>query len=582
MPEKIKTRKIQRNIKSLNRTVTTADSFRKKNSTGIEEQNGTENPVNYAEKNIISAGNGMIGESAYQVKKGAVYARSKIKTKIAEKNAVFGKDSTEFADAIARERRALQQKVQKRKEFANSISEQGEKLSQKAGRMDVSNLTDKESLPAPKSKSIIRSVKEKQRTVKTAGFTQKTTIKTGESTVRTSKQAAQKAIKDAKKSAQVARKAQRDVRQTAKMTAKAVKNAVRSIIMATKTTVTAIIAGGWVAILIILLVLMIGLVANSAFGIFFSNDDNAGSGQSMSAVVAEINKEYQTKIDTIKKENPHDMLEMSGARATWEDVLSVYAVKTNTNQNHPQEVATIDTEKKELLRTIFWKMNVITHHTEKKKEKIKEDSDDGKGNIKQKNKEVTRTYLYIKVTHKNTEEMSKEYGFDKNQKEQLAELLAEKNDNLWAAVLNGTSHSIGDGDIVKVAKSQIGNVGGEPYWRWYGFNSRVSWCACFVSWCANQCGYIQSGVIPRFSLCTDGVSWFQRHHQWQGRNYAPAPGDIIFFDWNGDGKANHVGIVEKEKNGTVYTIEGNTSNSCKQHTYSVGSGKILGYGVPEY
>ena len=140
--------------------------------------------------------------------------------------------------------------------------------------------------------------------------------------------------------------------------------------------------------------------------------------------------------------------------------------------------------------------------------------------------------------------------------------------------------------IVEVARSQIGNVGGEPYWSWYGFTERVEWCACFVSWCANKCRYIDAGIIPKFSGCINGVEWFKDWDQWIGNSFEPSPGMIIFFDWDDedgqDGNADHVGIVEKVENGRVYTIEGNTSDSCRQRSYPVGYYQILGYGIPDY
>jgi len=126
------------------------------------------------------------------------------------------------------------------------------------------------------------------------------------------------------------------------------------------------------------------------------------------------------------------------------------------------------------------------------------------------------------------------------------------------------------------------NVGGQPYWSWYGFDSRVEWCACFVSWCAEQCGYLDAGIIPRFSLCSDGVTWFQSKGQWQDGSYTPNPGDIIFFDWEGDGSCDHVGIVEYAENGVVHTIEGNSSDSCRRRSYSIGNNTVIGYGTPVY
>lgn len=137
-------------------------------------------------------------------------------------------------------------------------------------------------------------------------------------------------------------------------------------------------------------------------------------------------------------------------------------------------------------------------------------------------------------------------------------------------------------EIVSVAQSQLGNEGGQPYWSWYGFESRVEWCACFVSWCADQCGYIDRGICPKFSLCSDGVNWFQQRNQWLAGTETPSPGMIIFFDWadNGqDGVSDHVGIVASVENGTVHTIEGNSGDACRERSYSVGYYEILGYGV---
>lgn len=141
---------------------------------------------------------------------------------------------------------------------------------------------------------------------------------------------------------------------------------------------------------------------------------------------------------------------------------------------------------------------------------------------------------------------------------------------------------IGNQAIVQVALSQEGNVGGQPYWSWYGFDGRVEWCACFVSWCAEQCGYIDAGIIPKFALCSDGAAWFSRRGQFQDSSYVPASGNIIFFDWQGNGDVDHVGIVESVVNGTVYTIEGNSGDTCRRNSYPIGYYEIYGYGIPAY
>ena len=143
-------------------------------------------------------------------------------------------------------------------------------------------------------------------------------------------------------------------------------------------------------------------------------------------------------------------------------------------------------------------------------------------------------------------------------------------------------YTLEDGDaIVDVALTQVGNVGGEPYWSWYGFSNHVEWCACFVSWCADQCGYLDSGTYPKFSGCVFGMQWFQQRGLWLDGSTEPAPGMLIFFDWAPqDGVPDHVGIVEKVENGMVYTVEGNSRDMCRQKQYSLGSGVILGYGMP--
>ena len=244
----------------------------------------------------------------------------------------------------------------------------------------------------------------------------------------------------------------------------------------------------------------------------------------------------------------------------------------------------MDDSKKELLKNIFWEMNEISSRTESKTETVITESDDGHGNIVQTETTVTRTYLYITVSHKTADEMADKYGFNADQREQLSELLAEENNSLWSQVLYGISG--GDGEIVSVALSQVGNVGGQPYWSWYGFDGRVEWCACFVSWCANECGYIDSGVIPKFAGCVNGVQWFKDRGQWADNTAEPTAGQIIFFDCddeNGqDGESDHVGIVEKVENGIVYTVEGNSGDACRQRQYPVGYYEILGYGIPAY
>ena len=426
-------------------------------------------------------------------------------------------------------------------------------------------------------------VKTASKSIKTAEKTAKASIKTTQQAVKAAQRTAQATARAARAAAHAARAAARAAVVAAKVAAKATIAAVKAIIAATKALIAAIAAGGWIAVLVIVIICLIGLLIGSCFGIFFSGEDS-GSGYTMQNVVQEINDDYQQQIDTTKANLSHDVLEMSGSRAVWPEVLAVYAVKTTTDPDNPQEVATIDDSKKAILTDIFWEMNQISSRTETRTETVITETDDGNGNIVETETTVTQTYLYITVSHKTAEEMAAQYGFDEEQKEQLAELLAEENRSLWSAVLYGIYTE--DGAIVSVALSQVGNVGGEPYWSWYGFSSRVEWCACFVSWCANECGYIDTGVIPKYAGCVNGVQWFKDRGQWMDGSAEPAPGMIIFFDWddeNGqDGLSDHTGIVEKVENGRVYTIEGNSGDSVRQNSYPVGYYEVLGYGCPDF
>ena len=427
-------------------------------------------------------------------------------------------------------------------------------------------------------------VKTTQKTIKTAEQTVRTTIKTTQAAAKKAQKTAQATAKAAKTAVQTARAATKATAAGIKAAVKATAAAVKAIIAGTKALIAAIAAGGWVAVVIILVICVIGLIVGSCFGIFFSGEDS-GTGQTMRQAVQEINADYQSQIDTARANLTYDKLEMSGSRAVWPEVLAVYAVKTTTDPDDPQEVATVDNGKKAILKDIFWQMNEISSRTESKTEKVITETDDGHGNIVETTTTVTHTYLYITVSHKTVEEMADNFNFTADQRKQLSELLAEENRRLWSAVLYGIYS--GDDVIVKVALSQVGNVGGEPYWSWYGFNSRVEWCACFVSWCFNECDYLDTGTAPKFAGCVGGVEWFRSREQWADNSVNPSPGMIVFFDWNDpngasgpqDGEADHVGIVEKCENGIVYTIEGNSGDACRQNQYPVGYYEILGYGI---
>ena len=598
MGKGIKTRVAEKGIKAIDKAAVASERMkeayiRTKDKADHSLYAEESSPGEYASDRLSAGVDNVTHEAIHQFDK---QGRKGIKT--TKENISKVKETIQKRKAAAAqpkkqaEKRAARQASQRAgHQAADRISEPVKTLRQERGAVKTLDRGKKSIKTVDRGRKTIKqasatakgTVKTASKSIKTAEKTAKASIKTTQQAAKAAQRTAQATARAARAAAHAARAAARAAVAAAKVAAKATIAAVKAIIAATKALIAAIAAGGWIAVLVIVIICLIGLLIGSCFGIFFSGEDS-GSGYTMQNVVQEINDDYQQQIDTTKANLSHDVLEMSGSRAVWPEVLAVYAVKTTTDPDNPQEVATIDDSKKAILTDIFWEMNQISSRTETRTETVITETDDGNGNIVETETTVTQTYLYITVSHKTAEEMAAQYGFDEEQKEQLAELLDEENRSLWSAVLYGIYTE--DGAIVSVALSQVGNVGGEPYWSWYGFSSRVEWCACFVSWCANECGYIDTGVIPKYAGCVNGVQWFKDRGQWMDGSAEPAPGMIIFFDWNDengqDGLSDHTGIVEKVENGRVYTIEGNSGDSVRQNSYPVGHYEVLGYGCPDF
>jgi len=422
-------------------------------------------------------------------------------------------------------------------------------------------------------------IKAAKKTVKTSERAAKQTVKTARQTAKAAQKTAQTAVKAAKAAEKAASVASKAAARTAKATAKATIATVKAIIAAVRSLVALIAAGGWIAVLVILIVCLIALLVGSVFGVFFSGEANPNTGKTINSVIAEIDAEYTGQLEAIISSTAYDMLDMSGARAMWKQVLAVYTVRTVTDPSNPMEVATVNDAKSAILQAVFWDMNAINHSVDFFD--VEEDVLGEDGLPTGETITVTKTILRIAVSRRTIDEMAALYGFTGEQSEWLAELLKPEYINLWNALLYGVT-SIGDGSMIEIAETQLGNVGGETYWRWYGFSSREDWCACFVSWCAYQAGHVDAGIIPSFASCAVGIEWFRSRDQWYDSGYTPAPGDLIFFDWEPDGVADHVGIVEYVDGEYVCTIEGNSSDSVRRRNYQLDSVKIFGYGVPTY
>ena len=416
-----------------------------------------------------------------------------------------------------------------------------------------------------------QTIKTAERSSKKAIKTTQRTAKTAQQTVKTAQRSAQATVKATQRAVQTTRAAAKAAATTAKAAAKATVTAIKAAIAATQELVAAIAAGGWVVLVVVLVICMIGLLIASPFGIFFA-DGNSPDAVSPTAAIVQINGEYADTLSTLQAGGIYDRVEIQGHPPSWADVFAVFAAKT-AGAADGESVAVLDQDTVEKLRVVFWDMTKITTA-----EAEVEHPAVGSTPV------WTEKVLTITVTPRTPDDMRVFYSFTEQQNAALDELLTTGSQDMWNSLLYGSS-----GEIVAVALSQVGNVGGQPYWSWYGFNSRVEWCACFVSWCANECGYIDAGVIPKFASCTGGSDWFKDRGQWQDGSYEPRPGDLVFFDWDNKGSSgpqddvpDHVGIVERVENGVVYTVEGNSGDSCRQRSYSVGHYEIWGYGCPIY
>ncbi|MDV7746238.1 MULTISPECIES: lysozyme family protein [Enterococcus] len=137
-------------------------------------------------------------------------------------------------------------------------------------------------------------------------------------------------------------------------------------------------------------------------------------------------------------------------------------------------------------------------------------------------------------------------------------------------------------DFLEAAINEIGTIQGEKYWQWYGFEGRVEWCAIFVSWVADQVGYLNQEKIIKSANCLQMINWLTEKGNYKkaSENYHPQPGDLIFFDWNGGGTGkDHVGIVEFTDGNIIQTIEGNTADKVARRTYFINDPSISGYGI---
>ena len=288
-----------------------------------------------------------------------------------------------------------------------------------------------------KSKAKIKQLKKKikdKRKVKSTVKNTKTAIKTSKEVAKKTEKTAKETIKASKRATQIAKETAKRTAQGVKVAVKATVSAIKAIIAGTKALVAAIVAGGWVAVIVIIVICLVALMCSSIFGIFFSSQKTSANSITMNTVVAECNQEFSDKLQSIQDSNPHDDYVLEGSMASWKDVLTVYTIKQSNGVNQ-QDVMTIDDNKKNVIKQIFWDMNSLT--SEVKDEMVTEQGT----NADEMPKQVQKKVLHIKINTKTLEQMKNDYHFSSAQNKQLVELTDNKYASLWNGVIYGAADS---------------------------------------------------------------------------------------------------------------------------------------------
>ena len=314
-------------------------------------------------------------------------------------------------------------------------------------------------------------------------------VKSKQPIIKANKQSAKDTAKAINKSSQIAKETAKQSAKGAKKAARATKRAIKAMIESTKALVNAIIAGGWVSVVVIILICLVAALCSSFYGIFFSSETSQ-SGMNITSVIQQINNEFDDRIDEIKSSGSFDGVEVIGSRSNWKDVLSIYAVKTTTDENNPMEIATVDESKKAILSSIFWDMNNISKSIETRTETVTKESTDEQGNTIETTEQVEKKYLVITLTGKSAENMSISYSFNDTQKKYLTELMSDKNNKLWASLIyniggvsGGSGIDIKDLDFSNetVNDTQKKIVAVATTSAKYGISARSGYCQAWVA-----------------------------------------------------------------------------------------------------
>jgi hypothetical protein len=462
--KEIKTKTVIKNIKMLakkagvyRRTKNVYASI--KHQTEQHRYNDEGNYINEAGNSIGKGTETIIREAVRAVRINLKKAKEKIKDRRYSPNAEASHSNAAGGEqkqhAPAREEKETLQKNVIQTEVKPAIYQNTTKIRQNIGQSS-SQPTRKMVMQPPNSPAKVIYIKKRpieavrkgvkvaakgrvripQRSVKTAEYTARTAIKDSQTSIKT----AAKTVKTTQSALQTMRVTARTAAVSAKTATRVLVASVKAIIAATKSAVALIAAGGWIAVVIILVICLIGSVLNSVFGVFFSNESSGSTTLVMSEAVSQINEELMEKIQQIQDDNPHDTLDMpynnSSIVCNWHDILAVYAVKAFADPENGMEIATLDNTKLSILRNIFWNMNHISHWVESVEHNETVGAIDKDGNETKKEVITTETILHIRITSESYEDMISAYGFNVQQEKMLDELMDDEYVQLFVQLID--------------------------------------------------------------------------------------------------------------------------------------------------
>lgn len=462
--------KTSKDIGIVSEKVRNAGIRTKENINSATEQSNSNSPEQYAVEKVQEKGKEAADYAAYEFNHQG------------KKSVVDTKNNIETAKLTLDEVKA-RRKARQAKNTVNNTQVTVESDIAFSSQPEASKLPIKNQLK--KADNVIKTgnAQSVKASAKTANATAVNTVKK----IQTKQLAVSKTAEKSRKAAQRLRQTAKEAKKFASQLVKFLKNALKVAYKAAKSLASLIIAGGWISVIIIIFICLFAALASSFYGIFFSTE-TSNTGLNIKNVIQEINNDYDNKIEEIKSKSDYDEVEINGTKANWKDILSIYSVKTTTDQNNPMEIATIDENKKSIISEIFWDMHNIDYETQTRTKTEEIVTTDEYGNEVITEKETSVKVLTITVSNKTANDMSAEYSFNEKQTEYLTELMSDKNDKLWSSIIfnigsNGSSIDIGsltfENETANDLQKKIVAVAINS--EYYGISAKSGYCQAWVA-----------------------------------------------------------------------------------------------------